>query len=61
MRGATKTTNKTAAVVKTSIHAPHAWGDLNKIENGKRSIKTSIHAPHAWGDEVDDDEIAEWI
>ena len=34
----------------TSIHAPHAWGDLIKAESRIKALETSIHAPHAWGD-----------
>ena len=36
--------------MRTSIHAPHAWGDLS-LQTCSQGHPTSIHAPHAWGDQ----------
>ena len=50
MRGATSVPAKYQPTSKTSIHAPHAWGDYLRKNIDFDRAATSIHAPHAWGD-----------
>ena len=50
MRGATDSASRDFRTSRTSIHAPHAWGDHSVPKPGKIDCSTSIHAPHAWGD-----------
>ena len=49
MRGATDSASRDFRTSRTSIHAPHAWGDFDRLD-AAQAHATSIHAPHAWGD-----------